>query len=457
MQTLSHDWLFPVAPERRLSWRVLAGALHGNALAAFPEEAFREDVVVQNFLGRRHLLLQCPEAIRDVLVDNPQNYLRSSAATRVLRPMFGGGLFFAAGEEWRRQRREAAPAFAPRAVRMLAGHVVTAADRLAEQLGALGGEPMNLIPVFQRLALDIIGSTIFSLDMQNYGFELRELILRYAARLGRPSLADFLLPLGVMTPSDVGRLYFRRRWRRLIDRIIADRHARPSEDAPRDLFDILAADDPGCGAAAERLGDQLATIVVAGHETTAAAMFWTMYLLAQHPDEQEKVAAEAASFSLSPDDAAETLPLLTRTRAVVDESLRLYPPAFVIVRQAIENDLADNVPVKKGSLVLIAPWVLHRHRRFWSAPERFEPARFLPGAPQPSRFVYMPFGAGPRTCIGSPFALTELVLVVARLVRGFRVGLASDRRVTPVGLVTIQPDSPPVFRLTPRGFDPDGG
>src|SRR5215831_4325428 len=443
MQTLSRDRLFPVAPERRLSWRALAGALHGNALAAFPEEAFREDVVVQNFLGRRHLLLQCPEAIRHVLVDNPQNYLRSSAATRVLRLMFGGGLFFAAGEEWRRQRREVAPAFAPRAVPMLAGHVVTAVDRLAERFGALGGEPMNLIPVFQRLALDVIGSTIFSLDMENYGSELRELILRYAARLGRPSLADFLLPLGVMTPSDVGRLYFRRRWRRLIDRIIADRHARPSEDAPRDLFDILAADDPGCGAAAERLGDQLATIVVAGHETTAAAMFWTMYLLAQHPEEQEKV--------------AETLPLLTRTRAVVDESLRLYPPAFVIVRQAIENDLADNVPVKKGSLVLIAPWVLHRHRRFWSAPERFEPARFLPSAPKPSRFAYMPFGAGPRTCIGSPFALTELVLVVARLVCGFRVGLASDRRVTPVGLVTIQPASPPVFRLTPRGFDQDRG
>src|SRR5215472_19222604 len=162
MQTISRDRLFPVAPER-------------------------EDVVVQNFLGRRHLLLQCPEAIRHVLVDNPQNYLRSSAATRVLRPMFGGGLFFAAGEEWRRQRREVAPAFAPRAVPMLAGHVVTAVDRLAERFGALGGEPMNLIPVFQRLALDVIGSTIFSLDMANYGCELRELILRYAARLGRPS------------------------------------------------------------------------------------------------------------------------------------------------------------------------------------------------------------------------------------------------------------------------------
>src|SRR5262249_35726860 len=245
--------------------------------------------------------------------------------------MFGGGLFFAAGEEWRRQRREAAPAFAPRAVRMLAGHVVTAADRLAEQLGALGGEPMNLIPVFQRLALDIIGSPIFSLDMQNYGFELRELILRYAARLGRPSLADFLLPLGVMTPSDVGRLYFRRRWRRLIDRIIADRHARPSEDAPRDLFDILGADDPGCGAAAERLGDQLASIGVAGHERPGGAMFWPMSLRAQHRGEQEKVAAGGASFSLSLEAAAEPLPLLPHPRGVVDGPLGLYPPAFVIV------------------------------------------------------------------------------------------------------------------------------
>jgi unspecific monooxygenase len=432
----------------------VSGALRGNALAAFPEEAFSTDVVIRRFFGREHILLQRPEAIRHVLIENAQNYRRSPTAERVLRPMFGRGLFLSAGEDWRHQRRSVAPAFAPRQVHVLARQVVAMADRLADALAVIE-DPVNLVPVFQRLALEIIGGAIFSLDMRQYGPELRELILHYAARLGRPSLVDFLLPLGIPAPADLARARFHRRWRRLIDRIIAERaaptSARPSA-GPRDLFDILAAADPETppAVAAERLGDQIATIVVAGHETTAAALFWTMYLLAQHPEEQERLASEIAPLGLMSENAGEILPKLVRTRAVIDESLRLYPPAFVIVRQALDDDDADGVTVRKGSLVLIAPWILHRHRRFWPVPERFDPSRFMPDAVPPPRFSYMPFGAGPRICVGAPFALTELVLVTASLVRGFRIEMAPRRMVHPVGLVTLQPDSPPPFRLTPR-------
>jgi cytochrome P450 len=451
MQTVSLMQPAPSTGAGRLSWRVVSGALRGNALAAFPEEAFSEDVVVRRFFGREHILLQRPKAIRHILIDNPQNYMRSPAATRVLRPMFGRGLFLSAGEDWRQQRRSVAPAFAPRTVHRLARQVVAATDRLADYLAAVE-DPVNLVPVFQRLALEIIGGAIFSLDMRQYGPELRELILCYATRLGRPSLADFLLPLGVPTPGDFARARFRRRWRRLIDRIIADRAERSGEAGPNDLFDILAATDPETApaVAAERLGDQIATIVVAGHETTAAALFWTLYLLARHPGEQERLAAEIRPLGLTPDNATDLLPKLVHTRAVVDESLRLYPPAFVIVRQALLDDEAGGVPVPKGSLVLIAPWIMHRHRRFWQAPDRFDPSRFLPDAPPPPRFAYMPFGAGPRVCVGSPFALTELVLVVASLVRTFRIELPPHRPVTPVGLVTLQPDVPPPFRLRRR-------
>jgi len=451
MQTLSLTQPAPSTGTGRLSWRVVAGALRGNALAAFPDEAFFEDVVVQRFFGREHILLQRPEAIRHILIDNPQNYVRSPAATRVLRPMFGRGLFLSAGEDWRQQRRSVAPAFAPRTVHRLARQVVAATDRLTDYLATIEGR-VNLVPVFQRLALEIIGGAIFSLDMRQYGPELRELIRCYAARLGRPSLADFLLPLGVPTLADLARVRFRRRWRRLIHRIIADRAQRAGEAGSNDLFDILAAADPETppAVAAERLGDQIATIVVAGHETTAAALFWTLYLLARHPGEQERLVAEIAPLGLTPDNAADLLPELVRTRAVVDESLRLYPPAFVIVRQALHDDEAGGVPVPKGSLVLIAPWIMHRHRRFWRAPDRFDPSRFMPDAPPPPRFAYIPFGAGPRICVGSPFALTELVLVVASLVRAFRIALPPHRPVTPVGLITLQPDVPPPFRLMPR-------
>lgn len=408
---------------------------------------------MQHFVGRQHVLLQRPDAIRHVLVENPQNYARSPTAVRVLRPMFGRGLFLSSGEEWRQQRRTVAPAFAPRTVQMLAPHVVDAATRLAQALAAADDASVNLVPRFQRLALDIIGGAIFSLDMARYAPELRELILRYAARLGRPSLVDFLLPLGVPAPADLARAGFRRRWLRLIGRIVAERAARPPGKAHPDLFDILAMPDPETGAEpdAERLADQVATIVVAGHETTAAAMFWAMYLLAQHPEVQERLGEEVGDSGLTPSTAADLLPQLTYTRAVVDEVLRLYPPAFVIVRKALADDTSGPVAIRKGSLVLIAPWILHRHRQYWAAPQHFDPTRFLPGAAPPPRFVYMPFGAGPRICVGAPFALTELVLVVATMVRAFRIELAPHRPVTPTALVTVQPDSPPPFVLRPRG------
>jgi cytochrome P450 len=452
MQTLTFDQPAGSAAPGRLSWRAVAGALRGNALAAFPEEAFAEDVVVQRFLGRDHLLLQCPDAIRHVLIEKPQNYRRSPPAIRVLRPMFGRGLFLSNGEEWRQQRRAVAPAFAPRTLHRIAGQVVSCAAALAADLAALDGECVNLLPRFQRLALDIIGGAIFSLDMRQYGPELRELILRYALRLGRPTLADFLLPLPLPTATDFARARFRRRWRRLIDHIIADRASRLCGAEARDLFDVLAAPDPETGLSAdpERLGDQVATIVVAGHETTAAAMFWACYLLARHPAEQDRLAAEVCAIDLSPENTADIMPQLVRTRAVIDEVLRLYPAAFVIVRQALRDDVAAGVPIAAGSLVLVAPWILHRHRRFWAALERFDPSHFMPEAPQPARFAYIPFGAGPRTCVGAPFALTELVLVLAALVRSFRIELAPHNPVKPVGLVTVQPDVPPPFRLWAR-------
>ena len=437
----------------RLPLRALLDALRGNALAAFPREAFVEDAVVQSFFGRRHVILSRPDAIHHVLVDHPENYARAEAAVRILRPMFGRGLFLSAGDDWRQQRRTTAPGFAPRAVRLLAGNVAEAVGELIETLTAGQGRTLDLVPLFQTLALEIIGRAIFSLDMKRHAPDLRELILNYAARLGRPSLADFLLPLGVPTPTDLARRTFRRRWRKLVTEIITERRARADADAqqgPRDMFDVLAAAAEDDERPLERLGDQVATFIVAGHETTASAMFWACYLLASEPEAQDRIAAEAAWFALGPDDAAEAVPQLTYTRAVVDEVLRLYPPAFVITRQAVADDFVGGIPVPKRSLVLIAPWVLHRHRRSWSEPDRFDPDRFLPGRPQPPRFAYLPFGTGPRTCIGSPFALTELVLVLALLMRHFRIALAPHAPVNPVGLTTIQPDRPPPFILQRR-------
>jgi len=289
--------------------------------------------------------------------------------------------------------------------------------------------------------------------MERYRPELRELITRYTAGIGRPTLLDFLLPPAIPSPRDLARRRVRRRWTALIGRIIAERRGKGSPEAPRDLFDMLStARDPESGAAfsAEDLVDQVATLIAAGHETTGVALFWSLWLVAAAPNVQERLAAEAETLDLGPDNAAESVPKLVYTRAVVHEALRLYPPAFTLVRQARAADDAGGIPVPPGAIVFIAPWVLHRHRRLWSQPEVFDPSRFLPGAAAPDRFAYLPFGVGPRVCIGAQFALTEATLVLATMIKAFEIERADCEPVMPVGVVTLQPARAPLFRWRRR-------
>jgi len=321
------------------------------------------------------------------------------------------------------------------------------------QSGGSAERQIDLLTAMQSLALEIAGTSMFSVAMERYRPELRELITRYTAGIGRPTLLDFLLPPAIPSPRDLARRRVRRRWTALIGRIIAERRGKGSEEAPGDLFDMLSTvRDPESGAtfSAEGLIDQVATLIAAGHETTGVALFWSLWLVAAAPDIQERLAAETETLDLGPDNAAGALPQLVFTRAVVHEALRLFPPAFTIVRQARNPDNAGNVSIPAGGIVFISPWVLHRHRRLWPHPEVFDPSRFLPGAAAPDRFAYLPFGVGPRVCIGAQFALTEATLVLATMVKAFKIERGDAEPVMPVGIVTTQPDHAPLFRLRRR-------
>jgi unspecific monooxygenase len=434
------------APEEGASARGIARALRENALMAFPPEAFEEELVVRSFFGRRRIILSRPASIHHILVDNPGNYHRTAATIRMLRPLLGKGLLLSEGEDWRHQRQIVAPAFTPRTIPMLAPHIAQATGVLIVELADCGGRPIDLLAEMQFLALEIAGRSMFSLAMDRHGAELRELVTGYAERLGRPTLLDFMLPLLIPSPREFARRRFRRRWMALIRRLIAERRERATEGAPGDLFDLLSNEerDP------DRLADQFATLITAGHETTAVALFWAIYLVAATPEVEERIAAEAAPLDLGPESGAEALPKLVYTRAVVQEALRLYPPAFTLARQARRADTAAGIAIPAGAVVLIAPWVLHRHRRLWDQPEKFDPARFLPGATPPERCAYLPFGMGPRVCVGAQFALTEATLVLAAMIRAFHIERAFSEPVVPVAIVTTQPDHPPLFRLAPR-------
>jgi cytochrome P450 len=434
-------------PAADLGWYALLRALRSNALEIWPARAYEQDSLAQSFFGRRRILLNDPDAIHRVLVENAGNYRRSPATIRILRPIVGNGLFLSEGEAWKHQRRTIAPALAPRVVPLLARHVVDAAADTLARLDAACEAPADL------LALDVAARSMFSLEMRAHGAALRALIARFGARLGRPYLFDMLLPPRIPTLRDIARRRFRADWTRLMDQLIAARLQAPASEAPRDLFDMLrAARDPETGAAfsPEQLRDQVATMIVAGHETTALALFWSLYLLASAPEEQAHLATEVRDLDLTPDSAGAALPRLAWTRAVVSEALRLYPPAFVIVREAIAADRAGAVEIPRGGLVMVAPWVLHRHCRLWANPDAFDPSRFAPGAPQPNRFAYLPFGAGPRVCVGAQFALAEATLVLAMLVQRFEIALDDPAPVLPVAVVTTQPDHSARFRLRAR-------
>jgi len=441
----------PRAPDNMTTLGRMA-AMRESAIGTWGQRAYEEDIVRGRFFGRSSFILNAPDAIRHVLVENYENYTRTPAGMRVLRPVLGEGLLIAEGRAWKHQRRTLAPAFTPRAVASLVPHMIAVTDETIAKLQGASGEPVDLRETMQRMTLEIAGRTMFSFGMARHGAQLREFVMEYGARLARPHFLDLLLPLGWPSPQDFSRSRFRKRWTRFIGMLMAERRAVGKNDgAPhRDLFDLMGeARDPetGKGFPDEQLGDEVATMILAGHETTATALFWSLYLLALDPATQDQLAAEVQGATSTAEFDVEALKF---TRAVIDETMRLYPPAYLIARAAAAPDTIAGMPVKTNDVVLIAPWLLHRHEKLWRDPNAFIPQRFMPPAPPPDRFAYLPFGVGARICIGAHFALVESTLALARIIGAFRVELLDKAPVMPMGVVTTQPDRSPMFRITRR-------
>jgi cytochrome P450 len=447
--------LVPPAPPRapeEMSFFGRMAAMRQSVIGTWGQSAYQEDIIQGRFFTRSSFIFNTPDAIRRVLVDNYENYTRTPAGFRVLRPVLGEGLLIAEGRAWRHQRRTLAPAFTPRAVATLVPHMLTVIDETIATLRASPAQPVDLRGLMQHMTLEIAGRTMFSFEMGRHGATLRDFVMEYGARLARPHFLDLLLPSGWPSPQDFSRARFRKRWRDFVSMLIAQRRARGKKEGapPCDLFDLMdAARDPETDAAFtdEQLRDEVATMILAGHETTATALFWALYLLALDPATQERVATEVMNTRLN--DSSD-IGRLKFTRAVIDETLRLYPPAFLIARAALGDDTVAGLPVRKHDVILIAPWLLHRHEKLWREPNAFIPSRFMAPSPPPDRFAYLPFGVGPRICIGAHFALVEATLALAKLVAAFRVTLRDNEPVIPMGVVTTQPDRSPMFVITAR-------
>jgi cytochrome P450 len=424
-------------------------------LEAFGEEAYEAPFLERRLLWRRSVILNDPAAVKRVLLDNADNYCKTLIARRLLEPGLGKGLVTMEGEAWRRHRRILAPAFDYQSLGSYAPMINAAtATVLQNWARRTPGAAVDIAQQMNRMALAIIARTMFSLGPDAFEHDVARAVRVYQQKL-HPSLVDLL---GL--PDWVPR--FRQEWvaRRglagfhaAIDRIIAARRAAVAAGRQDLLWRLLTARDEATGEAlsAQEVHDHVVTILMAGHETVSVALAWTWYLISQHPRVEAKLHAELDSVLHGRAPGFEDLARLPYTRMVIEESMRLYPPAHTMSRQALGPDELCGRRIGKGTVVLILPWLLHRHRRFWERPDRFEPERFDPArAEARPRFAYIPFGAGPRICIGAAFAMMEATLVLAHLAQHFRLRLVPGHPVEPAGLITLRARHGLRMRIEPR-------
>ncbi len=400
--------------------------------------------------GLETVLINDPAGVRHMLTTNAANYVRPAMMPRIMQPVLGQGLLLSEGGEWRRQRRMLSPAFTPNNVNILLPHLIAAANDLVRQLGS---QPhADLSDAFQSAALNAVLRALFSLPGELERSQVGHLVHQYINGPGRPQVFDGFAKSANSFPITLGpRRAFQKRWFAAVDAVVSERRRAPRDAGHRDLLDLLiAARDPESGhpLSAGEVRDQCATMIFAGYETTARLMFWATYLITLDQDEQTRLRAEVNAFPPENIATLDDLGHWPRLRRVLLEALRLYPPVPLLVREPLADDTILGETVRRGTQVYVSPWVLHRHRKYWPSPTAFMPDRFADQAsPWTSGGAYLPFGAGPRICIGAIFALAEAQIMLASVLQRYSLKLHSSEPVLPVGRLTIQPSYAPLFAV----------
>jgi cytochrome P450 len=434
----------PRLPQGRLGFREFLRVIRDNTLASFPPEDFDADILVRRLLWRRTFIINEPGAIRHVLLDNASNYVKTELTRRLLEPGLGRGLLTSEGETWRRHRRIMAPSFDPRSVAGYAPIMTEVSRELIEKWDALAdGSEVDVAAAMMHATLHIISRAMFSADSDEIVDVVERGVNQYQMNV-RPHLVDLMnLPrwlARLISPMHAAGIF--NEFDKSVDRLLNERGRAPDAE-PKDLLARLIAardDETGGGMTAKEVRDQVVTIFMAGHETTAQALSWTWYLLSQHPAAEAKLHEELAAVLGGRTPRNDDLPNLRYTRMVIDEAMRLYPPAHTLSRAPLNADDVLGHRIPAGATVLIVPWMLHRKPSLWQRADRFEPERFAAerAASRP-RFAYIPFGAGPRICIGAAFALAEATLILATIAQRYRLHLKPGFPVEPQGLITLRP------------------
>lgn len=413
-----------------------------NILELIPEIATHAPII-SNYSGKPWHMVLDPDALRRILRDRVDDYPKSDVTKLILGPGIGRSMFIAEGQEWLWQRRTAAPVFSHRNVANLGPVMTAAAERAAERFGAAVGRAADAFDEMVTATFEVISDVTFS---GGDGFDrdgVHRAIDAYISQTAKVSLLDIIgAPTWVPRPSRLLSGPGLRELKRMADATIDRRRAARADKAMPDLLDLLmAGEDPASGRrmTTEELRDNLLTFIVAGHETTALTLAWALYLCSFDPAVQDRARAEAQSLLGDRAATAADVPRLPYIRQIIDETLRLYPPAAFLSRTARASDELCGREVRRGHTVILPIYALHRHRKLWSDPDSFDPERFAPGH-RTDRFAFLPFGDGPRICIGANFAIQEAVIILSTLLARFRFTAIPGKDPKPVMILTLRPE-----------------
>ncbi|MYW94151.1 cytochrome P450 [Amycolatopsis rubida] len=426
----------PPGPPRRATLRLLK-QLFTDRLALMGDSAEDYGDLVRIAIGPKTLyLVNHPDLAKHVLADNAANY-HKGIGLREARQALGDGLLTSDGETWHRQRRTIQPAFQPKRIARQAGLVASEAAGLVERLAAHEG-PVDILQEMTGLTLGVLGKTLLDADLGGYGalghsFEaVQDQAMFEAITLGA-------VPRWAPLKKQVRFRAARDELRRIADELVDRRLANPV-DGGEDVLSRLVGSETADGASREGMRDELITLLLAGHETTASTLGWAFHLVDEHPEVSARLHAEAVEVLGDRLPGYDDLRRLTYTTAVVEEVMRLYPPVWLLPRVAQADDEIGGYRVPAGSDVVVVPYTLHRHPGFWADPERFDPGRFDPAGPggRPLRYAYLPFGAGPRFCVGNSLGLLEAVFVLAMTARDLELRKVPGRPVEPEAMLSLR-------------------
>ncbi len=418
-------------------WRGFVGERARTAVYGWSEQAFERWYIQRNVFGHRVHIVMHPDMVQHVLLDNAANYEKPKLVKKLLKPVIGRGLLSSDGDLWRRQRKIVAASFAPPAVDALVPVFGEVAEEASEDWQAAS---RDMAREATRATMQVISKALFSGDAR---LTREEAMTHIAHALEGVSEARMQLLLGLpmipVSPRGLrgrkGQIYLRRTLSTLVEERM---HAGAPDDFVTQMIRSLHDSFPQ-REAVELAVDNAATFYLAGHETTANAISWTLFVLAEQPEWQDRASTEAIAALASGLDSElpSRLPIL---RMIVDEVLRLYPSAPRFDREAVAADKIGEIEIAPGDFVSIWPWLIHRHRKLWHDPDTFDPERFSPDRKEDRhRFQYIPFGAGPRTCVGARFALAEGLTILASWLAKWRFRPMPGRSVQVSGMVTLRP------------------